>query len=179
MKKLLFGLALLVTTPALAEKKAPEPEPVTHPDWSVAREQGESQLKSLLFDPQSAVITYTSGFQWGYTKPLLGKRTPGWVACGTINAKNRLGGYVGAKSFYLFVDASGGVDADLMENYGSSCSTAQFVALQPELMDKPAARVAATSVGLADELGKLAELRDKGILSAAEFDAQKAKLLAR
>ena len=34
-----------------------------------------------------------------------------------------------------------------------------------------------TSPSLADELRKLAELRDAGVLSAEEFDAQKARLL--
>lgn len=37
---------------------------------------------------------------------------------------------------------------------------------------------AASSTSLADELGKLAGLRDAGVLSDEEFDAQKARLLA-
>jgi hypothetical protein len=32
-------------------------------------------------------------------------------------------------------------------------------------------------IAVADELAKLAALRDSGVLSAEEFDAQKAKLL--
>jgi len=32
-------------------------------------------------------------------------------------------------------------------------------------------------VSVADELAKLVQLRDAGVLSSAEFDAQKAKLL--
>lgn len=38
---------------------------------------------------------------------------------------------------------------------------------------------AAAPASLADELAKLAALRDQGILSAAEFDAQKARLLSQ
>jgi hypothetical protein len=34
------------------------------------------------------------------------------------------------------------------------------------------------SGGTADELAKLADLRDKGVISPAEFEAQKAKILA-
>jgi Short C-terminal domain/Phospholipase_D-nuclease N-terminal len=39
-------------------------------------------------------------------------------------------------------------------------------------------QAAAPSGGSADELTKLADLRDKGVISDAEFQAQKAKLLA-
>jgi hypothetical protein len=37
---------------------------------------------------------------------------------------------------------------------------------------------AASATGTADELSKLAALRDQGVLSPEEFEAQKAKLLA-
>jgi hypothetical protein len=37
--------------------------------------------------------------------------------------------------------------------------------------------VASSSSSVADELGKLAALRDKGLLTAEEFNAQKAALL--
>ena len=40
-----------------------------------------------------------------------------------------------------------------------------------------AAAAAAASSSLADELKKFAELRDSGVLSEAEFEEQKAKLL--
>ncbi len=39
-------------------------------------------------------------------------------------------------------------------------------------------RSAAGSGGTADEITKLAALRDQGVITAAEFDSQKAKLLA-
>lgn len=43
----------------------------------------------------------------------------------------------------------------------------------------PQAPASAAPVSLADELTKLAALRDQGILSPAEFEAQKARLLAQ
>lgn len=43
----------------------------------------------------------------------------------------------------------------------------------------PSAPAAATPASLADELAKLAQLRDQGILSHEEFEAQKARLLAQ
>ena len=42
----------------------------------------------------------------------------------------------------------------------------------------PSAPVVSPSNGSADELDKLAQLRDRGVLSPDEFAAQKAKLLA-
>ncbi len=39
-------------------------------------------------------------------------------------------------------------------------------------------RQTAGSAGSADELAKLADLREKGVITDAEFDAQKAKLLS-
>lgn len=43
----------------------------------------------------------------------------------------------------------------------------------------PQAPAAAAPASLADELGKLAQLRDQGILSPDEFEAQKARLLSQ
>jgi hypothetical protein len=55
-----------------------------------------------------------------------------------------------------------------------------MVPLQPELHAlAPGAPVGGPIVGVAEELAKLADLRDKGIITAEEFQAQKAKLLAR
>jgi hypothetical protein len=57
---------------------------------------------------------------------------------------------------------------------------------QAETLNFGAALISATPhvtpatpvTGIADELAKLASLRDLGVLSADEFDAEKAKLLA-
>lgn len=182
MRRLLLTASLLLTATqvAAAPKAPPPPEPTEKPNWAVIREQGESQLKNVLFDPSSAQIQYSSGFQWGFMKPIIGKRTHGWIACGSINAKNRLGGYVGAAGFFIFVDANKAVTSGMMIDWTTTCDTGPAVALQPEMMNTP---VQATGSGpapsIADELGKLAALRDKGIITAEEFETQKAKLLAR
>jgi hypothetical protein len=49
-----------------------------------------------------------------------------------------------------------------------------FSALRASNVPKP---VAPTTIGIADELKKLVELRDAGVLTAEEFDSQKARLL--
>ncbi len=180
MRKCSFLLAIVLASPVFGKEKPVPPEPTEHPDWAVMREQGESQMKNSLFDPVSAQIQYSSGFQWGFLKPLIGGRTHGWIACGSVNAKNRMGGYVGAKGFLIFVRQNREVTFDLTENWNSTCDTGPAVAVQPELSSPV---ITATSQGsaptVAEEIGKLAELRDKGIITQVEFEAQKAKLLAR
>lgn len=51
-------------------------------------------------------------------------------------------------------------------------------AIEEAIAQLHAPQVSAASVSLADELRKLAELRDQGVLSDTEFEAQKARLLA-
>jgi len=61
---------------------------------------------------------------------------------------------------------------------------AEFVAIKNHIEDRIAggamrgAPAAVAAVDVADQLTKLAALRDSGVLSAEEFDTQKAKLLA-
>jgi len=50
-----------------------------------------------LRDPYSAVWTYTTP-QEGW-RNVFGKRLNGWLVCGTLNAKNAFGGYVGARPY--------------------------------------------------------------------------------
>ena len=116
MKKILFGLALLVTTPALAEKKAPTPppvEPASHPDWAAARAEGERQMREGLYDPEGARIIWKRGFTWTSWKQgsggLLNKRRWGWLACGTINGKNMMGAYTGERAAIIVVTPEGQV----------------------------------------------------------------------
>jgi ABC-type multidrug transport system fused ATPase/permease subunit len=54
---------------------------------------------------------------------------------------------------------------------------AQAAQQQQEAMDQYIKQAAGTS-GAADQLAKLADLKDKGVITQAEFDTQKAKLLS-
>jgi len=49
---------------------------------------------------------------------------------------------------------------------------------QQAAFDAYVRQTAGSGGGTADELAKLADLRDRGVITAAEFDAQKASLLA-
>jgi hypothetical protein len=62
-----------------------------------------------------------------------------------------------------------------MHDRAVEAAQAQDAALK-QYVQSAAASSGGTST--ADELGKLADLRDKGVITAEQFDAQKAKLLA-
>lgn len=64
------------------------------------------------------------------------------------------------------------------EDYDRDARIAELEAQQAAQAAPPPAAAAAPQVDMVGQLQKLAELKDQGILTQAEFDAQKAKLLA-
>lgn len=164
-------LLLVGSSPAYSKPEPTPPAPSVAPDWSDVKLQSEAALKRSLFDPSSAQIKWVQGFTWGFYKPVLERRIFGWVACGTINAKNRMGGYVGAQGFTVVFDGTV-KRADINEYL--ACPPSPSSPLQPELEE---VSFATNSSSVADEIAKLAELKEKGVLSEDEFRAAKAKLL--
>lgn len=151
-------------------------------DFALFRRNAESAIKSGLFDPSSAQIEWPYGFTMGAWKPLLRKRISGYFTCGRVNAKNRMGGYVGSTAFVVVLDHSGKVlfkdigDGGPYDFIEGACqkTAAGLPPPQPELTDRPAT---AAGNSIADQLGKLAELKASGALTQEEFDAAKRRLL--
>lgn len=181
LRQLILAFAFAVSAPAaFAKTPAPPPEPDMKPNWGETSTRAITELKSTLFDPDSAQITWTSGFQWGFMKPLIGRRTHGWIACGAVNAKNRMGGYVGAQGFLVFIDTTGTITTAMQSDWISTCDAGPFVPVPPEMTGHSGTlNPNGAVVGVAEELSKLAELRSKGIITDEEFQTQKAKLLGR
>jgi hypothetical protein len=83
------------------------------------KEITKEYLSRNLFDPYSAVYTFNAPLK----VRMAGGPSPfGWAVCGTINAKNRLGGYVGAGDYLVKIrdgvvvyDMSGSVARDVCE----------------------------------------------------------------
>jgi len=101
-----FCLAACATGPTAAQMATADygpPPPENHQqaikDWFAER----------LIDPTSPLYSFRNPVQ-GYTKdsPLYGTQLQfGWIVCGAVNAKNRLGGYVGREPFFtLFKDGN-------------------------------------------------------------------------
>jgi hypothetical protein len=64
------------------------------------------------------------------------------------------------------------------EDYDRDARIEELEAQQAAGAPPPAAAPAAPQVDMVEQLQKLAELKDQGILTQAEFDLQKQKLLA-
>lgn len=166
-----------IAAPAIAKEAAP-PQPV-EPNWEAIRPQLETAVRSKLVDPDSAKITWDNGFKWGGFRPFLSKRVYGWATCGTVNSRNRMGGYTGASNFvivywdtvrYVEIDDQSGLLAGV-------CAKAALPQVPASLANNEAGTTTAYRPSIADEIGKLAALRDKGVINSSEFDEQKSKLL--
>lgn len=104
MNRYLTAAAILAMIPAGASAKKeqapidPGPPPASLEEF---KRLGEQAMLASFFDPGSAQITWDRAIIGGYWKPVLQGKVQGWWTCGTVNAKNRMGGYVGAHRFVV------------------------------------------------------------------------------
>lgn len=154
------------------------------PDWALFRRNSEVSLRARLIDPDSARIEWPYGFTYGTWKPILSKRVEGYWTCGSINARNRMGGYTGSTSFVVVLDPNGLVQfVDMGEardfDFVTSQCNGSVKFLPPPQRELAGAAVAQPAQGtsIADELRKLVDLKNSGALSEAEFQAAKQRLL--
>lgn len=158
------------------------------PDIAALRRAAERGVKNRLIDPQSAIIEMPFDFIYGTWTPVFsGTHFEGFMTCGSVNAKNRMGGYTGASSFVAVIDGNGTenfVDMDSGSSQyfrpvdtacGNLIKKLKFVGDAPA-SDAPAGSTGATS--MAEELEKLAKLHSSGALNDAEYSAAKAKVLS-
>ncbi len=160
------------------------------PDYARLKQAAVRGVKGRLIDPQSAIIEMPYDFIYGaWTPAFTGSRYEGFMTCGTVNAKNRMGGYTGSTYFISVIDESG------VEKYTDMDSTASEY-LRPvdsacvQLVKKLnyVGDFASTDSGsnspsvavpsMAQELEKLADLHAKGALSDEEYAAAKARVLS-
>lgn len=178
MRKVALATTMLaLSTASIAKDKGP-PEPTTAPDWIELRTVSEQAVRARLVDPQSAQFDWPNGFKWGGYKPFLSKRVFGWATCGTVNSRNRMGGFAGSTPFVVvydgrvrYIEIGTGDDLDMV--------TVSCLPPPPTVWGaaSPASAATVQPTSIADEIAKLAAFRDKGILTPAEFETQKAKLL--
>ncbi len=103
MKKIFYVLFFFLIGCATIPK--PTMEQIEAADCGAFPLNYEDAIKGVisphLLDPYSAMFTFTrplKGWNDMGSKPIYG-----WVVCGTVNAKNRFGGYVGVKPFYTMI----------------------------------------------------------------------------
>jgi PDZ domain len=128
----LLGAALITAGPAQAKKE--EPAPYVYgppPDWAQFRRLAEAEVRARLFDPDSAKFEWPHGYKKGFYKPFLSARVNGYVTCGLVNSRNRMGGYVGRTYFAVvedngavaYLEIGGGSGSDMLSN---SCANAEL-----------------------------------------------------
>lgn len=77
------------------------------PDWAGFCRNAESALRARLINAESARIDWPHGFLLGSWKPFMSKRMDGYWTCGLVNARNRMGGYLGSRAFVGVLDPKG------------------------------------------------------------------------
>ena len=158
----------------------------SEPDMGQFRRVAEQALLMRLIDPDSARIEWPYGFLNGYWKPLFQKKVEGYWTCGLVNAKNRMGGYTGSKSFVVVIGAGGNVqyvemgtgeDFDILAAQCANSAKVLPPAPAEFSPDRPE-NGKNGGISIADELKKLVELKESGALTDAEFQAAKQRLLS-
>lgn len=154
------------------------------PDWALFRRNSENELLSKLVDPDSAKFVWPYGFQYGVWK-LGSSEMNGWLTCGLVNARNRMGGYTGQRSFVVIVDYSGLVKTSAIGTGGkfdliaTKCrqSSKDLPVQPPELADVRQDPAEAPGTSIADQIQKLVELKNSGALTEEEFQVAKRRIL--
>ncbi len=100
---------------------APSAGEIANADYGVYpsgyQETVKNYMAASLFDPYTAVYENWRGPSRGYSGGNFVKTEFGYQVCVDINAKNRMGGYVGRKRYYFLI-RNGAVVQDLGE-YGA------------------------------------------------------------
>lgn len=156
----------------------------SEPDWALFRRNSEAALRARLIDPASAQIEWPYGFLLGSWRPLFSKRIQGYWTCGTVNARNRMGGYTGRTSFVVVLDQSASVlysdvgEAKDIDVLTSQCNgSVKLLPPPPAALSGLVATQPTANTSIADEIKKLLDLKNSGALTEAEFQAAKAHLL--
>jgi hypothetical protein len=122
----------------IAADKAPAPDPGPDPTWERAVPLAEAAIKNGLIDPSSAQIEWPYNFTSGTLKGLLGKKRAGWITCGWVNAKNRMGGYTGKVWFLVMINAGVVTEAEIGTTDGVDVASATCPNLVKQGFLKPA-----------------------------------------
>ena len=96
------------------------------------------------------------------------------VVAGTATA---VSGRVQRRQAEKYADRDAGIAAERTQSYEQQMQAAAPPPAMAAPAPAPAAAPAMSTTDLVEQLKSLAELRDQGILTEAEFAAQKAKLL--
>lgn len=126
--------ALLASGPVLAKEAEPPHVYGPAPEWRSFRAQAERAIISRLIDPDSAKIQWLGGYHQGGYQPFLERKVFGYVGCGLVNARNRMGGYTGDRAFVVVIDHDLLLRADIDDRPNSFVARQCTAALQSGLL---------------------------------------------
>ena len=86
------------------------------PTFSGAVAIGEAYIKTRLVDPDSAKFEWPYNFRALEMKGVFSKRRAGYVTCGYVNSRNRMGGYSGRAVFYMMQKDGAVIDFTMDES---------------------------------------------------------------
>jgi hypothetical protein len=105
MKKFISIIFLIALLVGCASAPRPTAQQIEAADCGPFPTNYEEIIKSVasknLIDPYSAQYTFSQPVK--QLNRMTGNPVWGWAVCGTVNAKNRFGGYVGAKPYYALI----------------------------------------------------------------------------
>lgn len=152
MKLSLAVAALLAAGTATAKESRPPHAFGPAPDWQAFRERGERAIISRLIDPDSAKIMWLGGYHKGGFQPFLKRKVEGYVGCGLVNARNRIGGYTGDRAFVLVIDNDlllySEIDSSESGTVARQCLTALQAGLLPPVPTQATAPTPVSATGL-------------------------------
>jgi len=107
-RRILLGIAMCLATCSLIScVTMPTQQEISNADYGAYpnnyQETIKNYMENLLFDPYSAVYSNWSGPAQGYSGGRFIQIAFGYRVCVDINAKNRMGGYVGKKLHYFLI----------------------------------------------------------------------------
>ena len=158
----------------------PSPRPA---NWVDMQRLAEAAIKSKLVDPTSAQFEWTNGFSFQTYRSLFSKEITGPTTCGFVNARDRAGGYSGRAAFIVIMSQLGDsvafaeIDEPGSDIIARQCARAHLPPLGQGMASSTPNAAASAGETVADQLTKLAALRDKGYLTEQEFEQQKQLLL--
>lgn len=150
-------------------------------EYIAMRAEAERYLTRNFFDPQSAVFEWPTGFLYGKWKPLLRRSVTGYISCGWVNAKNRMGGYVGRRAFVVVMDGQRIIFSDIdgaeLDVVGRTCKARSMEFPPPQIVPSISEPIPTVRNDVAQSLTQLAALLERGLITRDEFEAEKARLL--
>lgn len=93
---------------------------------SNSKEIAEEWIKQRLVDPMSAVFEHDPYVIRGYYSSAFGgSASYGWVRCGYVNARNRMGGYAGRERYYLLIRNDSVIEGFIGDLASRGCAATQ------------------------------------------------------